>query len=301
MRMIKKLFPHNRFDTVAMAFTFIMIPIAYFHGLFNILPVIYPVSGVSEEEATKNGRFYNLHAFFMTILLVNAVWHLWFTLTTDTSCRRSTLPVTLVPGWVYCQMCNHYSPPRSWHCPLCKTCILRRDHHCYFTGRCIGFYNHRFFISFLAYVVVAAVYATLLSARVVSIGIGGFTLGLIPSLMFPVMAWMMGYLQLSFITTFLTSVAFMVLLGASALLYLQLAQIWNGQTYHDYCSGDNEYCRDLRSNIVEVMGRNWWCCWLCPLIPSPQPGDGTQYTISAEDHTHGGQSDPFGARKRRHN
>ena len=296
--MIQKLFPHNYFDTVAMAFTFTMIPLAYVHGLYNLLPVIYPVSGVSEEEAAANRSSYNMHAFFMTVLLVNGVGHLWFTLVTNTSCRRCTLPVARVPGWVFCQMCNHYSPPRSWHCPLCGTCILRRDHHCYFTGRCIGYYNHRYFISFLAYVVVGAAYATLVSAWVVSTAVGGFSLGLIPSLMFPVLAWMMGYLQVSILTTFLTSMAFMVLLGSCALLGLQLLQLWNGQTYYEYYRGGNEYCRDLHSNIVEVMGKYWWFCWLCPLIPSPQPGDGTQYTISIDDHTHGGQGDALGTRRR---
>lgn len=302
MRMVKKLFPHNRFDAVAMAFTFTMIPIAYVHGLYNILPTVYPVSGVSEEEAAANRSSYIQHAIFMTFLFVNAVGHLCFTLLTNTSSRRNVLPVTHISGWVFCQMCNHNSPPRSWHCPLCKTCILRRDHHCYFTGLCIGYHNHRFFITFLAYVVIAAAYATVMSAWVVSTVVGGLTWRLIPSLMFPVLAWMIGYLQVPFVTTFLTSMAFMVLLGSSALLGLQLMQIWNGQTYYEYCAGTNEYCKDLHSNIVEVMGRNWWFSWLCPLFPSPQPGDGTQYTASGEDETpQDGQTGVLNARRRRHN
>lgn len=30
---------------------------------------------------------------------------------------------------------------RSHHCPLCKMCVLRKDHHCFITGACVGLGN----------------------------------------------------------------------------------------------------------------------------------------------------------------
>eukprot|EP00731_Ephydatia_muelleri_P035799 Em0162g5a len=216
LRMVKKLFPHNRFDAVAMAFTFIMIPVAYLHGLYNILPTVYPVSGVSEEEAAANRSSYNQHAIFITFLFVNAVGHLCYTLFTNTSRATKTRPPAL--GTARCA--------RPAYCAETTTVTS--------LGGGIGYHNHRFFISFLVYVFIAAAYAAAMSAWVVSMVVGGFTWRLIPSLMFPVMAWVLGYLQVPFITTFLTSVAFMILLGSGALLGLQLVQIWNGQTYYEY-------------------------------------------------------------------
>ncbi|XP_023613919.1 palmitoyltransferase ZDHHC13 isoform X5 [Myotis lucifugus] len=40
-------------------------------------------------------------------------------------------------------------PLRSLHCPVCKSCVARYDQHCLWTGRCIGFGNHRYYIFFL--------------------------------------------------------------------------------------------------------------------------------------------------------
>lgn len=39
-------------------------------------------------------------------------------------------------------------PPRAYHCKHCGKCMLKRVHHCFLTGSCIGFYNQRFFIMF---------------------------------------------------------------------------------------------------------------------------------------------------------
>lgn len=60
--------------------------------------------------------------------------------------------------WSFCEKCELIIPPRSWHCPTCQVCILKRDHHCLFASNCIGFYNHRHFISFLIYFFIGATY-----------------------------------------------------------------------------------------------------------------------------------------------
>lgn len=54
-------------------------------------------------------------------------------------------------GWRYCHKCNHMKPDRSHHCSVCGVCILRMDHHCVFVATCVGFYNHKFFLSFVFY------------------------------------------------------------------------------------------------------------------------------------------------------
>lgn len=51
------------------------------------------------------------------------------------------------------------APPRSFHCTHCNACILKRDHHCFFSDSCIGFYNQRFFILYIVYMVWGNIWA----------------------------------------------------------------------------------------------------------------------------------------------
>ena len=51
----------------------------------------------------------------------------------------------------YCFTCDLVKPIRAHHCKTCKKCVLRMDHHCPWTGNCVGADNIRYFIQFLFY------------------------------------------------------------------------------------------------------------------------------------------------------
>ncbi|CAO1632148.1 unnamed protein product [Sympodiomycopsis kandeliae] len=42
-------------------------------------------------------------------------------------------------------------PERTHHCSICKTCIVKYDHHCPWLNQCVGLYNERYFMMFLFY------------------------------------------------------------------------------------------------------------------------------------------------------
>jgi len=51
----------------------------------------------------------------------------------------------------HCKWCGKYKPDRCHHCRVCKTCILKMDHHCPWIYNCVGFYNYKFFFLLLLY------------------------------------------------------------------------------------------------------------------------------------------------------
>mmetsp|Transcript_68535 Transcript_68535/g.135464 ORF Transcript_68535/g.135464 Transcript_68535/m.135464 type:complete len:293 (+) Transcript_68535:98-976(+) len=55
----------------------------------------------------------------------------------------------------FCAWCNGYKPDRCHHCRICKTCILRMDHHCPWLATCVGYRNHKYFFLSVFYALLA--------------------------------------------------------------------------------------------------------------------------------------------------
>ena len=54
-----------------------------------------------------------------------------------------------------CEKCRREKPARFHHCNVCMTCISCMDHHCPWINGCLGFYNMRYFLLFMTYIVLA--------------------------------------------------------------------------------------------------------------------------------------------------
>ncbi|CAH9055246.1 unnamed protein product [Cuscuta epithymum] len=61
-----------------------------------------------------------------------------------------------------CEKCSAYKPPRAHHCRICKTCILRMDHHCLWINNCVGHRNYKPFVLLVFYSTIASTYSLIM-------------------------------------------------------------------------------------------------------------------------------------------
>ncbi|KAI5119969.1 hypothetical protein M0805_004348 [Coniferiporia weirii] len=58
-----------------------------------------------------------------------------------------------------CKRCGQMRPERAHHCRICNRCVLKYDHHCPVRllgiNQCVGIYNERHFVLFMAYLVLS--------------------------------------------------------------------------------------------------------------------------------------------------
>jgi palmitoyltransferase ZDHHC9/14/18 len=64
----------------------------------------------------------------------------------------------------WCYTCNLLRPLRASHCTYCDCCVERMDHHCPWTGTCIGARNYRFFFAFVTSTSLYAIYTAAMMA-----------------------------------------------------------------------------------------------------------------------------------------
>ena len=67
--------------------------------------------------------------------------------------KRRIIPLKLLNSYPkFCEFCdNKRKFERSSHCRVCKCCVLRRDHHCAFINKCVGFNNNKLFFLYIIY------------------------------------------------------------------------------------------------------------------------------------------------------
>lgn len=70
---------------------------------------------------------------------------------------------TLYDPDIKCRTCAFTKPARSKHCPLCRACVARHDHHCVWVNTCIGKDNYRWFMCLLASLGVLLTYGAYLA------------------------------------------------------------------------------------------------------------------------------------------
>lgn len=127
MKVRSRPFPHSLSDWATTTFLALAIPLTFWFELWIVVPALVPVNSI----------FYAFNFVLGTFILFNVVSNMMALMLCNTSIvgerivRPSKASSTL---WKFCSVCESVTPPRSWHCSTCRVCILKRDHHCMFTG-----------------------------------------------------------------------------------------------------------------------------------------------------------------------
>ncbi|XP_069494116.1 palmitoyltransferase ZDHHC22 isoform X2 [Ambystoma mexicanum] len=212
--------------------------------VFFFLPSMY--SGALPSTAPL------LHAVFFFFLLLNVLGN--YTLVT-----RNT------PADVRGSARYSPAPAGSHFCRLCHRMTLKHDHHCFFTGNCVGGSNIRNFVLFCFYTACSCFYSMVLGVAYIS---ALFSLSFASPLTF------LRLLPLSierfFSGALLCSEMFLVLmlylwfgvgLACTGFCCHQMLLILRGQTQYQARKR-----RPWRANLLQVFGKKWILGLLLPVL-----------------------------------
>ncbi|KAJ4462792.1 putative DHHC zinc finger domain [Paratrimastix pyriformis] len=164
---LAKISPFFPFFVVAMVF-FVALP-----AMVIIYPLVFPHFCLRLL----------LHVCFAIFLLFNVLWNFAI-------CHRSRkwnnvpkadperptppaddcVPVDPKTGEGFdplCRRCGIRKPLRAHHCRQCGGCIRKMDHHCPWIAGCVGEANMRFFVLFMVYLYIGALYVVVMALPVV--------------------------------------------------------------------------------------------------------------------------------------
>uniref|UniRef100_A0A3Q3L0D6 Palmitoyltransferase n=1 Tax=Labrus bergylta TaxID=56723 RepID=A0A3Q3L0D6_9LABR len=132
-------------NAVAPAYFFIATAVTFILHFCFFIPTIFPNSDTSLKSSTT------LHTIVFLFLIAN----------------ETGVPVCSP----HCsdKVDAHYLLNNRHFCKLCKKVILKRDHHCFFTGNCIGNKNMRYFLMFCIYTSCICMYCLVLGVAFLTV------------------------------------------------------------------------------------------------------------------------------------
>jgi palmitoyltransferase len=269
----QRYFPRETSDKIAFCFINIFLTYVSFFELFLVFPTVF-------HEWNFN---YVLNVGFGALLYINMMSSLYQLIFNPSNTNNLALPTVLKTGighrgWKYCANCGRNAPPRSQHCFLCNCCILRRDHHCAFSGNCVGFLNHRYYFLLVFYAMVASMYSSFINFDYTWDVMDGLNWQSFFTMLLPFIAYILGIAtHYSFVVAFTSSVIMMSFLLMTSLFVYNTQMIFRGQTAFEKSMKIKDFDVGREDNIKQVMGKNWKYAWISPFIPSPPCGDGMAY------------------------
>jgi len=176
----------------------------------------------------------------------------------------------------FCKWCQKYKPDRCHHCRICKSCVLRMDHHCPWIMNCVGFRNHKYFFLLVVYAVLNCLFIAFTLAESVQRSIDEETATSTRFML--VFGFVLACIMATLMAAFLSFHTYLMAKGMSTIEFCEKNLSGAGPLT---ASRHVSYDRGLYMNIKAVLGPHWWL-WLLPL--SPPEGSGLNFSVSKGKH-----------------
>mmetsp|Transcript_96280 Transcript_96280/g.277924 ORF Transcript_96280/g.277924 Transcript_96280/m.277924 type:complete len:363 (-) Transcript_96280:130-1218(-) len=183
----------------------------------------------------------------------------------------------------HCKWCGKYKPDRCHHCRICKTCILKMDHHCPWIYNCVGFHNYKYFFLLLFYTMLDTHFImwTMTESMVRAIDENAPFIMMFFLLFGLTLAFFLGTLD----TLFFGFHVWLVMVGLTTIEFCEkkFPKKEAAQTGGDFCGvggcfeNDSPFNLGVWSNLSSVLGWNP-LLWLLPFTGSA--GDGLHYEVA---------------------
>ncbi|XP_041361126.1 palmitoyltransferase ZDHHC22-like [Gigantopelta aegis] len=185
--------------------------------------------------------------------------------------------------WKYCDTCRLHTPPRAKHCPICDHCVLKRDHHCFFAGCCVGFHNQRYFTVFCFYGSLSAIYSIYATGAFLQEHYASFFSSECYAYLLPwvFLRWLTGSVDAG--TVGLVFHCYMSCMTFAACVYFfawQCVLVWTGQSMYEFLKGIRLYVQPLPENLKSVFGSAWFLNFLIPCPWMKNKGNGIDWILS---------------------
>uniref|UniRef100_A0A8C8R677 Palmitoyltransferase n=1 Tax=Pelusios castaneus TaxID=367368 RepID=A0A8C8R677_9SAUR len=160
--------------------------------------------------------------------------------------------------------------PSTHFCRLCARVTQRHDHHCFFTGNCIGSRNMRNFIMFCLYTSLACLHSLVAGVAYISTALSmsfANPLAFLTLLPHSISQFFSGALLSSEMFVILMLYLWLGIgLACAGFCSHQILLILQGQTRYQVRKGMVVRARPWRKNLQDVFGKRWLTGLLIPVL-----------------------------------
>lgn len=272
-----RILPTSNAEIPYLLLLLVMIPVTYWFEVWVVLPTLF------HQSTITFWIFFTLAHF----LLHNIIGNFLGIVMCDTSIRGRRMPTEEGPGVKFCSVCETLTPPRSYHCPTCNICILKRDHHCVFSSCCIGHYNHRYFILFIFYMLLATLISLPFNIYFLWDALTFSELSFVATMIFPVIMFLVDMgpdnidINTMYIVIFTINIAGLIF--CAAWFYFHIRLIITGKVVHEMRRCISSYNLGKEMNLKMVLGERWYLTWISPFLFSELPSDGITFQLGEKE------------------